>query len=247
MLNHDWDNNALCSSCYERIIRYKNRCEQIAKEVTLKQEMVQCACGCGKTFPKYNQFGAEKKYFWSSHAQYDYRDKQLQKKVFVQCRCGCGQYLRHYLDNGTKIMYYKTGHAAREPGGHKVNPLESITEQTKHPDRRYRHIINILYGYLKNNGCSIANDICSSGGRVYFHPIDNNWKNIDIENYIVLCGSHLHLCKNRRWGPEELQAMSKTIVNRYKPGGPTGNKRRYLETVRDAYKEVKKTTRRDHL
>lgn len=215
----------LCDPCYHHLIRYPQRCNEVKKEVAEKQEIVECACGCGKTMSKYNQFGAEKKYIWSSHKLYheEIKRNQQRRNVFIQCRCGCGRYIRHHLERGTKTVYYANGHyqKVRKEIDHNPYPIDLNCSSPI----LQRHNVLRLYGYLRKNGCIINDAVCKNSKQVYLVPLDGNHYNIDIENYVILCNSHRLLKAFRKLTSlAEILAIKHDFYDEFR-----GGKRRWLQ------------------
>lgn len=214
----------LCQQCYDHIIYYPQRYAEPKRQFENQEvEMTTCACGCGKTFPKYNRFGAEKKYYWASHVNNDVKRSMFKKRVFIQCRCGCGEYTRHYLERGNQTIYYINGHHARimKEEGNRIIHLNCPVESDQ------RHAILSLYGYLKANGCAVNDAICKGSKQLFLVPLDGNHYNTDIENFVVLCGSHKMLKHTRKLTSlAEILAIKHTFYDqRY--GAGAGKRRRW--------------------
>ena len=203
--------NYLCQKCYDHFLGYHERYAKAKQQFENNQvEMTTCACGCGKTFPKYNRFGNEKKYYWASHVINDVKQSMFKRKVFIQCRCGCGGFTRHYLDHGRQTFYYINGHYARTI---KDDGNRTITLNCANPIDQ-RHNMLRLYGYLKKNGCVVNDAICKNAKKFFLVPLDGNHYNIDIENYVVLCNSHKLLKARRKLTTmAELQAIRHNFYN----------------------------------
>lgn len=213
----------LCQHCYDHFIWYPQRYDPLRKEFEEQPEMVQCACGCGKEMPRYNRFGVEKKYYWSSHATFDIKASMFKKRVFIQCRCGCGEFTEHYPERGSRRSWYINGHHARvlkEEGNRIVNlKCQDVSDQR-------RNVLK-LYGYMKKNGCIVNDDICKKSGHLYLVPLDGNHYNTDIENYVVLCNSHKLLKSFRKLTSlAEILAIKHTF---YEKGYGTGGRRRWFK------------------
>lgn len=207
----------LCQQCYDQLIWYPTRFDKIKKQMKENKEMVYCACGCGKQMPKYNQFGAEKKYYWASHVSNDVKRTAFKQKVMVQCRCGCGQYIHHYRKSGNKVMYYVNGHYARTVKENGI--FEKPVNINDRDPRAQRYNILKLYGYLKKNGCVVNDAICKNSKQVHLMPLDGNSYNIDIENYVVLCSSHKLLKTFRKLtSMPEILAIKHTFYYEFKGG-----------------------------
>lgn len=211
----------LCQSCYDAIIWHYKRYDKIRKDVAEKNEIVSCACGCGKQFPKYNQFGKEKKYYWASHVINDVKKTAFKEKVYVQCRCGCGQFTKHYPGRGKRISYYVNNHYQRTMKENDHNPI-NLNDPNIHSQR---HNVLRLYSYLKKNGCAVNDALCKNAKHLYLMPLDGNHYNTDIENYVVLCDSHKLLKTFRKLTTmSEILAIKHTFYTEFK-----GGKRRWYQ------------------
>ena len=115
-LNNSVDNLELCSSIAEHKVEHRTQNSKVKRMPNEQNLMIECACGCGNTFLKYDEYGRERRYFGCGCPM---RHKKKMKQRIVPCACGCGEKIEKYDKHG-RIRRYISGH-----NGHKI-PLRRV-------------------------------------------------------------------------------------------------------------------------
>ena len=108
-LNNDLSNLVLCESIAVHKFEHRNP-QSHRKAPNELNSTIECACGCGKMFLKYDHLGRERKYL-SGHAIH--HKKILRQKerslIFINCECGCGTVINKFDKNG-RARRFVSGH-----------------------------------------------------------------------------------------------------------------------------------------
>jgi hypothetical protein len=115
-LNNNIENLKLCASIAEHKAEHRKDKSKIRRMPNEPNIMVECACGCGNSFLKYDEYGRERIYFDNGH---NARHKKIlrqqeQSKILIPCACGCETII---------CKYDKYGREKRFVSGHNSNKI----------------------------------------------------------------------------------------------------------------------------
>lgn len=108
-LNNDISNLELCASIAEHKFEHR-KAESNLKPLGEVNSIIECVCGCGKTFLKYDKAGRERKYSRGCSTRVKNRRERLKSETY--CKCGCGSKIKKY-DKYGRLREYVSGHNAK--------------------------------------------------------------------------------------------------------------------------------------
>lgn len=84
--------------------------------------LIECPCGCGEKFRKYDESGRLRVYFSGGHHQRAMAN--VRRAVVIPCKCGCGAKIHKYDQYG-RVREYISGH-----NGKSVNSKTEISRRS---------------------------------------------------------------------------------------------------------------------
>lgn len=112
--NNSLENLVLFGSIAEH--KSEHRARQDLRPIGSENQIIECACGCGSKFPKYDEFNRPRS-FAVGHSR---KGTHIRENETVKCLCGCGEEF---------LKYDKHGRERRFVSGHNGKIHTSETER----------------------------------------------------------------------------------------------------------------------